>query len=138
MTATSQSDATGRQFMRFVIIGVINTAFGVGLYSFLVLIGLAPQPALALAFVIGVLWNFMLHGRFVFASRGLSRLPHYALAYVVTYVFNATALHGLLAAGAGEIIAQIILAPFAAVLSFILVSRALTGQFPALPSRRAG
>jgi putative flippase GtrA len=124
--------ATTRQFPRFVVIGVINTAFGLGVYTLLVLLGMPPQPALAVAFGIGVLWNFMLHGRFLFGIRGFGRLPHYIAAYIVTYSFNALSLQALLAAGLGSILAQTLLAPVAAVLSFILISKALTGHFPAL------
>ena len=128
----NERTATTRQFLRFVVLGVANTAFGLGVYTLLVLTGVSPQPALAVAFVIGVLWNFMLHGRFLFRIRGFSRLPHYIVAYIVTYCFNAISLQALLTAGLGSILAQTLLAPVAAILSFILISKALTGRFPSL------
>lgn len=128
--------STSHQFVRFVIVGVVNTAFGLGVYALLILFGMPPQPALALAFVIGVLWNFALHGRFVFASRGFSRLPYYVAAYLVTYGVNAWCLQAMLAAGFGSIIAQTILAGPMAVLSFVLISKALTGRFPVIRRTR--
>ena len=136
MTAEARRNGSAGQFGRFLVAGVVNTAFGLGIYTLLILAGTPPQPALAIAFVIGVLWNFMVHGRFVFASRGISRLPYYALAYVLTYAFNAFALQLLLRSGLGSILAQTILAPFAAMLSFVLISKALTGRFPFAKSGR--
>ena len=128
-------DETMRQFVRFIVIGLINTAFGFVMYATLVLIGIAPQPALAIASVIGVLWNFWTHARYVFASKGLSKLPIYALCYVVVYGFNSLTLDLALRNGIGPLTAQALIAPIAAVLSFFLISRVLTGQFPIFGGR---
>lgn len=123
-------DPTARQFIRFILIGVLNTAVGYAVFAALIWAGLPPQPALALAFVIGVMWNFFAHARYVFGTTGLSRVPHYVLGYLVVYGFNAIALKLLLSAGLASLLAQAILAPVAAVLSFFLIAKALTGRFP--------
>lgn len=119
------------QFVRFVIVGLVNTGVGLALYAgFVRILGWAPQPALAASFVLGVLWNYFSHARFVFGAKGFGRLVPYALAYMVIYVSNAWALRQLLELGIDELVAQTLLAPCAAVLSFFLVARALTGKFP--------
>lgn len=123
-------DPTMHQFIRFILIGVLNTAFGYCVFAILIWAGLSPQPALALAFVLGVIWNFFAHARFVFGEGGLSRVPHYVLGYLVVYGFNALALKMLLSAGLTSLVAQALLAPVAAVLSFFLIAKALTGRFP--------
>ena len=130
MAWTDRNRETLHRFLKFIVVGVVNTGFGFSVYTAFVLLGLAPQPALAGAFVIGVMWNFFTHGRFVFASTGLRRLPFYVVAYLITYGFNAMALRLLLDLGTGSILAQAILAPIAAIVSFFLVGKALTGRFP--------
>ena len=42
------------RFVKFLFVGVINTAFGFAAYAILLWAGLPPQPALALSYVMGV------------------------------------------------------------------------------------
>ncbi|WP_050605787.1 GtrA family protein [Ruegeria sp. 6PALISEP08] len=119
-----------KSFMRFALVGVLNTAFGYALFTALNLFGLPPQVALAISFSGGVLWNFMTHARLVFGTKGFGRLPFYVLSYLLVYAFNALSLEGLLSAGLQPIVAQGILVLPAAILAFILISRVLTDRFP--------
>ncbi|NOD49794.1 MULTISPECIES: GtrA family protein [unclassified Ruegeria] len=119
-----------KSFMRFAMVGVLNTAFGYALFTILNLSGLPPQVALVISFSGGVLWNFMTHARLVFDTKGLGRLPFYILSYLVVYAFNALSLEGLLSVGFQPIIAQGIIVLPAAILAFILISRVLTDRFP--------
>ncbi|MGB3147026.1 MAG: GtrA family protein [Paracoccaceae bacterium] len=118
------------RFVRFLGVGVLNTGFGYAVFAALVLGGLGAQPALALAFALGVLWNYMTHARLVFGASGLARLLPYGLAYAAIYGINALALHLALGAGLSPLLAQALLVLPMAVLSFILISRVLTGRFP--------
>lgn len=118
-----QADAaTLRRFIRFVIVGVANTAFGYGLYALLVVASAPPQVALFLSFFIGVLWNYFTTARFVFQVSGFGRLPAYAACYIFVYALNAGTLHVAISSGMAPLIAQAILTPVAAVLTFVLVS----------------
>ena len=126
----SSSFLRKQSFMLFALVGIVNTAFGYAVFSVLSLSGLPAQAALAISFVIGVLWNFMTHARIVFDTKGFRKLPFYLLAYVMVYVFNAFSLEALLNTGLHPILAQGLLVLPAAVLAFILVSRALTDRFP--------
>ncbi|MCA0908498.1 GtrA family protein [Ruegeria marisrubri] len=126
----SSSFLRKQSFMLFALVGIVNTAFGYAVFSVLSLSGLPAQAALAISFVIGVLWNFMTHARIVFDTKGFRKLPFYLLAYVMVYVFNAFSLEALLSTGLHPILAQGLLVLPAAVLAFILVSRALTDRFP--------
>ena len=117
-------------FVRFLVVGVVNTAFGYLLFALLLYVGLRPQPALALAFAGGVAWNYFTHARLVFGTRGLAQLPAYVLAYLLIYGVNAGALQVLLVAGVAPIIAQGSLVLPMAVLAYILIGRVLTGRFP--------
>ncbi len=120
------SNPTLRQFARFVAVGLVNTGFGYLVYAALVMAGLSPQPALALAFAIGVIWNYWTHASLVFGQRGLRRLPAYVGCYLLIYGVNSAALAAALRIGMGALAAQALLAPFAACLSFLLIRRVLT------------
>ena len=120
-----------RRFAAFLVVGVVNTGVGYGLFALFLWLGLPPQPALALAFGLGVLWNYGAHARLVFGTSGLRRLPVYAAVYVAIYAGNAMALAWLLDRGIGPLLAQAIILPFAVVASFLGVRAALTGRLPA-------
>lgn len=116
-----------RRFGRFLVVGVLNTAVGFALYAlFLLATPLGPQPSLALSFALGVAWNYVATARFVFGTRGFGRMPFYVLAYLAVYALNAQALQIATAAGWPPLLAQAALVPFAAVLTYIAVSFALT------------
>jgi putative flippase GtrA len=126
---------SGHQFIRFLLVGLINTGVGYLLFALFVLVGLSSQMALGFAFVLGVIWNFWTHARLVFGRAGLSRLPAYAASYVAIWGFNALALALAERAAIPPLWAQAFLAPVAAVLSFFLIARVLTGRFPIFGAR---
>lgn len=126
-----------RRFVRFVLVGVANTAFGYGVYAMGVLAGLPPQIALALQFALGVLWNFTLHARLVFARRGWARLPAYIAAYVAIYLTNAVALRMMIGLGVGPLWAQLAILPGIVVLSWLLIRRVMAGGAQAAPTAPA-
>ena len=117
-------------FLRFIAVGGLNTVFGYSVYTLLYLLGLTPHSALAGAFCVGVIWNYFTHARLVFATKGLSRMPPYILAYVVLYFLNAAGLEALLGAGVSPVVAQGLLVLPAAAMAFIVIGRVLTGRFP--------
>lgn len=114
--------ATLRRFIKFLFVGLINTGFGYAVYAVLVLFKTPPQIALLAMFVIGVLWNYLTTARFVFDVSGFGRLPAYCLCYVAIYLLNAGALQAAMNLGAAPLIAQAVLTPVIAVLTFILLS----------------
>lgn len=118
------------RFVKFLFVGVINTAFGFAAYAVLLWLGLPPQPALALSYVLGVLWNYGTHARIVFGADGYRRLPLYALAYSALYGLNALALAAMLKTGLPPLWAQAVLVLPMAMLAFVLVSLVLTGRLP--------
>ena len=116
---------TVQRFARFVIVGLVNTGFGYGVYAALVLLKTPPQIALFVSFFIGVIWNYVTTARFVFQISGFGRFPAYVACYVTAYLLNALALHAVIALGLAPLIAQALLTPFAAVMTFVLVSFAM-------------
>ena len=119
-----------RRFAKFVIVGVVNTGVGYGIYAVLVWAGLSPQPALAWSFVLGVAWNYLSHARLVFGSGGYRRMPWYIGAYVLIYIGNALLLALFLRLGLHPLLAQAVILPFAALSAFLMIGKALTGRWP--------
>lgn len=119
------------RFVKFLVVGVANTAFGFAVYAVLLrLFGLPWQWALALSYVLGVLWNFGTHGRIVFGTQGFRRLPAYVLAYVALFFLNKWVLRAAIDAGLSELWAQALLVLPMAMVAFVFVSLALTGRLP--------
>jgi putative flippase GtrA len=108
------------QFIRFVLVGCLNTAVGYGLFAAFILVGLPSALALLIATVIGVLFNYFSTGRLVFAWRTSSRLWLFVLSYVVIYVVNAAALLGLERMSVSALLAQAVLLPAMVGLAFLL------------------
>jgi putative flippase GtrA len=118
------------RLLRFLAVGLINTAFGYAAFALLVTIGFDDQLALALAFALGVLWNYCTHARLVFDTKGRGRMVPYGFAYAGIYALNAMALKGATTAGLTALVAQALLVLPMAALSFVLISLVLTGRIP--------
>jgi putative flippase GtrA len=110
--------ASVRKFIRFLFVGGINTVVGYGLFAVLVYAGLQPELALAIATVLGVLFNYLTTGALVFQNRDHSRILRFIAVYGVIYLLNAGALRSLLYAGLSPLLAQLFLVPVVAVATF--------------------
>lgn len=113
------------RLIKFLLVGLLNTAFGYAVFLVAVLLGAPPQMALVLQFCLGCLWNYFMHARLVFEHDGYRQMPLYLLAYGAIYCVNALALAAIIAAGATALIAQAVLTPVIAVLSYFLISKIL-------------
>ena len=120
-------------FRRFVLAGLVNTAVGYSIYAAAIAAGLAPQVALALQFGLGVLWNYAVHARLVFAVRGWGQFPAYVGAYLLVWAGNAIALRALLGRGVEPLAAQALLLPATVAAAWLLVG-AVMGHFTARKS----
>lgn len=109
------------QIVRFLGVGVLNTAFGYAIFAGGVLVGLSSGLALAIAMVIGVIFNFFTLGRLVFDSRDPTRLPRFVGVYALTYVVNLMLLRLWEGAGVGPLLAQLACLPVTVSLTFVLM-----------------
>ena len=76
------------QFVRFVLVGILNTFFGYGVYCLFLFIGLHFTIAAFMATVLGVCFNFFTTGNFVFRNRNYKLIFRYLLLYAVLYVIS--------------------------------------------------
>ncbi len=80
------------RFIRFLIVGGVNTAFGYGLFSILIYMGLHYSIASALGTIAGILFNYQTTRRLVFASKQKNKLAHFFLVYLFLYILNVSCL----------------------------------------------
>lgn len=111
----------GHQLVRFVITGALNTGFGYVVYVTGLLADLSPATALAVATGVGACFNYWSTGRLVFHHTSFRTLPLFILAYGGIYMFNMLLLRLLISLGLGPALAQALLIPFVAAVSFIIL-----------------
>ena len=111
------------RFVRFLLVGGLNTAFGYGVYATCLWLGMHYALAGAVSTVLGVLFNYKSTGRLVFRSRGNGRLPHFVAVYVVTYAFGTLCVGGMLRLGMPAGLGGLILILPSAILSYLLHRR---------------
>ncbi len=115
------------RLVRFLGTGILNTAFGFALYAALVWIGLIPHVAQLIGRIVGLVFNYMTYGRFVFADKRLSK-TRYLLGYLANYAAAALILVGYLFLFSDAYIAGLATILTSAVLNYFVLSR-----FVALP-----
>ena len=76
------------RFIRFLFVGGINTLFGYGVFSLLILLKVYYPIALFLATVMGVVFNYFTIGRIVFRRKGREYILRFVSVYAVVYFFN--------------------------------------------------
>lgn len=113
----------GWQFVRFLLVGLLNTAFGYALFAGFILLGASLALALAGGTVLGVLFNFRTIGRLVFANRELRLLPRFIAVYSLYFILNLACLQGLLRLGLAPLLAQLLLLPWLSAVNFVLLRR---------------
>ncbi len=109
------------RFIKFVLVGAVNTAFGTGIYCGLVYIGIYYKLAVLLSTVLGVLFNFKTTGRIVFNNKENRFIFKFMLSYVIVYFINIGLIKLLLQFnGMNEYIAGIVASPISALISFCI------------------
>lgn len=108
------------RFVRFLLVGALNTAVGYGLFALGILLGLRSALALLIATVLGVLFNYFSTGRLVFSWHDRCRLWHFALVYGGVYLVNAAALMEAEKLAIPALTAQALLLPVFVVIAYLL------------------
>lgn len=108
------------QLLRFLLVGVLNTAVGYGLFAGFTWLGLPYPVAIGLATLLGIAFNFQSTGRIVFGGAQASRLWRFVAVYGVVYLINVAALSMLLRTGMGIYLANGLLVLPLALIAFVL------------------
>lgn len=82
-----------------MLVGVLNTVVGYGLFALLVFLGLPYPVAIGLSTIMGVALNFQTTGRLVFGGAPLTRIGRFIGVYAFVYVLNVGSVAALLRLG---------------------------------------
>ncbi len=80
------------RFLRFLLVGGLNTAFGYGVFAVGILIGAPYAVAALVSTVLGVLFNFKSYGALVFGSHDNRLILRFFFVYGVCYVVGLVPL----------------------------------------------
>lgn len=111
-----------KRFVRFLLVGGLNTLFGFLVYSAFILLHCPTWLALIGGNVAGVVFNFFTIGGLVFLNLSLSRVPLFVLSYVVIYFVNLDLIGWIAGLVHGRIMAQAVLVLPMALLSYFILS----------------
>jgi putative flippase GtrA len=111
----------GKRFLRFLVVGGLNTALNYGIYALLIFVGLGYIAAATLSFVAGLVISFKTHSRFVFDGRGNRAFLPYVASWLAIYLAHITTLGFLVRSGMNSYLAGAILVPPVAVISFLVM-----------------
>lgn len=81
-------DIINSVFIRFVLVGCLNTMFGYGVYCLMIWIGLSYWWATLVANILGVLFNFKTIGHLVFKNPSNKLFFRFVSCYVLAYGLN--------------------------------------------------
>lgn len=109
------------QFVRFLLVGVLNTLVGYGLYTFFVWVGCNYIWAPFFSTVLGILFNFKTIGVIVFQSHNNRLIGKFFGVYAIVYICNVLGLKCLAVCGVENMyLSGAVLVLPLALLSFIL------------------
>lgn len=112
------------QIARFIVTGGINTVFGYLVYALgVTVLKMSYTEAVTFSYVIGVSFSYIMFRTFVFTGgdRSWRSFSRFIPTYVVLLFINMAALAVLVDhLGMNKLLAQAIIVPFCAALSFII------------------
>lgn len=80
--------AWDNKFIRFLVVGGLNTLFGYSLFALLIFSGLHYSLAVFVSTALGVLFNFKTTGSIVFKHNNNALIFKFVLGYCVVYALN--------------------------------------------------
>lgn len=110
------------QFIKFILVGGINTVFGLIIYIlFLEAFEVDKVFALLATYIVGITFNFFSIGLGVFRKIKLTTFAPFFCTYIVIYGINYVLLDYLVGSGHSEIMGQVLLVLPMALLAFSIL-----------------
>lgn len=108
------------EFIRFVLVAMLNTLFGYGVYTLLVYCGMHFSLATLISTILGVLFNFKTYGILVFKNSSNKLIFRFVLVYCVVYLCNIGGIALLKTLGMSSYLAGAVMLVPVGLLGFIL------------------
>ncbi len=106
--------------LRFVFIGVINTAFSYSIFAMLLFLGAGIEIGSLLTLMAGIFFSFHTQGTIVFRHKSFAAFIRFVLAWAAIYVANLLFIHLLMGLGANSYLAVAIAMGPTVVISFFI------------------
>ena len=107
------------QFLRFLIVGGLNTAFSYSVYAALLYLGLNYFLANLLAFLIGVVFSFKTQGVLVFRNTDNKLLFRFLATWIVIYFVNIGLVRFSISIGFNDYLAGLVALPLVVAFSYV-------------------
>lgn len=111
---------TPSQFLRFLVVGVLNTGFSFGVFAALSYLGLHYTVASFAALIAGIISGHWLHGTHVFGTKSTSTFINYVIIWVLLYAINVALIGLSIRFGASQILGGAIAVIFVIPVSYLL------------------
>lgn len=109
-----------KQFIRFLIIGTINTAFSYSIYAFFLFLGLHYAQANLIALIFGIFFSFKTQGALVFKNSENRLFFRFLLCWLFIYSCNIGIISELLKYGFDAYISGALAIPLITIFSYFL------------------
>ena len=116
------------QFLRFVFVGIGNTAFSYGVYAALLLVDLDYRVASLLALVLGIAFSFTTQGTVVFRNATRITFVKFVFAWMLIYIFNVSVIALLMHGSASAYLAGAIATVPVTLISYLVLKFAVFGR----------
>ncbi len=113
----------GNQFLRFILVGGLNTAFGVGVYCLAIFVGAPYYVATLLSNVLGVCFNFITTGNLVFRNNDTHLIFRFVLTYIIIYILNTIVVKGFILLNFNDYWSGILATPIIALFSYNILKK---------------
>lgn len=113
--------AAARQFVRFLVVGVANTAISFAVYRVLLLVGTPYAIAAPLAFIAGAVNGYVFNRRWTFAAADSTRarVLYFGFAAIGAAMTSLSVLLLVRGAGLGKVEAYLVAIPPVTVATFV-------------------
>lgn len=109
-----------KQFINFILIGIVNTIFGYTMYAIFISLGFNYIISVLFATILGILFNFKTIGKFVFDSHDNNLILKFFLVYTVVFLVNIAIIKVFKYYGNNEYVSGLIAIVPCSIISFIL------------------
>jgi len=116
-------------FLRFLVVGGINTLFGYSVFALFILIGLHYVLASLLALICGILFNFKTTGTLVFKNRDKRLIFRFFGVYLIYYLVIIGLLKIFNMFGVSSLVAGAIIVVPMGIVSFLLMKKLVFKNF---------
>lgn len=111
------------QFVKFLLVGLLNTGWSYVLYAGLLYLGLDFGVASLITIIISVGFGFLTQGSLVFGSLTREALLRFILVWVLIYLAYLCVVAGAQRIGLNSYVGGLIATPIVAILSYFLQRR---------------